>query len=85
VDILPNNESQCRWLTGFKPEQQQIIWGNLVQEGIHPTGTKVKNKARELEEKGIVERLKEKPLIRATDFCSMGDVFMLIRLEVLRA
>ncbi len=81
VDILPTNESQCRWLTGFEPEQQRIIWSALVQEGTHPTGTKVKNKARELEEKGIVERLKEKPLIRATDFCQIGDVFTLTRLE----
>jgi hypothetical protein len=81
VDILPTNESQCRWLTGFEPEQQQIIWGDLVQEGIHPTGAKVKNKVRELEEKGIVERLKQKPLLRATDFCQVSDVFTLTRLE----
>lgn len=81
VDILPTNESQCRWLTGFEPEQQQMIWGDLVQEGIHPTGTKVKNKVRELEEKGIVERLKQKSLLRATDFCQVSDVFILTRLE----
>ena len=81
VDILPTNESQCRWLTGFMPEQQRIIWGALVEEGLHPTGTSVKNKAIELEEKGIVERLREKPLIPATNFCSVGDVFTLIRLQ----
>lgn len=81
VDILPTNESQCRWLTGFVPEQQRIIWGALVEEGLHPSGMSVKNKARELEEKGIVERLREKPLIRVTDFCSVGDVFTLTRLE----
>jgi hypothetical protein len=81
VDILPTNESQCRWLTGFMPEQQRIIWGALVEEGLHPTGTSVKNKAIELEKKGIVERLREKPLIPATNFCSVGDVFSLIRLQ----
>lgn len=31
--------------------------------------------------KVIVERLKEKPLIKASNFCQVGDVFTLTRLE----
>ena len=31
--------------------------------------------------KGIVERLKEKPLVKASDFCIVGDAFILTRLE----
>jgi hypothetical protein len=81
VDILPTNESQCRSLIDFPPEHQRIIWGALLDLGLRPTGTSIKNKARELEEKGIVERLKDKPLVLAQGFCNKGDVFVLMRLE----
>ena len=35
----------------------------------------------ELEAEGIVQRLKAKPLFLAKDFCQVGDVFILTRLE----
>jgi hypothetical protein len=72
--ILPLKESICRPLTVLEKEQQIQAWSEVMQEtgGKQPTGQVVK---------GIVERLKEKPLIYATDFCSTGDVFTLIRLE----
>ena len=72
--ILPAKESVCRSLTIFQPNQQIKAWQQLLQEtgGKHPTGKQVK---------GIVERLKEKPLVKASDFCSVGDPFILTRLE----
>lgn len=72
--ILPAKESVCRSLTIFQPNQQIFAWQQILQEtgGKHPTGKQVK---------GIVERLKEKPLIKASDFCTIGDPFILTRLE----
>ncbi len=72
--ILPAKESVCRSLTIFQPNQQIFAWQQILQEtgGKHPTGLQVK---------GIVERLKEKPLIKASDFCTVGDPFILTRLE----
>ncbi|MBW4641220.1 MAG: hypothetical protein KME05_23995 [Gloeocapsa sp. UFS-A4-WI-NPMV-4B04] len=73
--ILPTNESQVRPLTTLEsPDEQMEVWQQAVEQAGNkvPSGRIVK---------GIVERLKEKPLIRATDFCSTGDVFTLIRLE----
>ncbi len=72
--ILPATESVCRSLTIFQPPQQIKAWQQILQEtgGKHPTGKEVK---------GIVERLKEKPLFKASDFCCVGDVFTLTRLE----
>ncbi len=72
--ILPTTERQVRPLTKLKPNEQYEIWQQAVEEsdGKVPTGRIVK---------GIVERLKEKPLIKASDFCSIGDVFTLTRLE----
>ncbi|PSB31365.1 hypothetical protein [Chlorogloea sp. CCALA 695] len=72
--ILPAKESVCRSLTIFQPNQQIFAWQQILQEtgGKHPTGKQVK---------GIVERLKEKPLVKASDFCTIGDAFILTRLE----
>ncbi len=72
--ILPAKESICRPLTALEPEQQRQAWQEVMQEtgGKQPTGQVVK---------GIVERLKEKPLVKAADFCRIGDVFTLTRLE----
>ena len=72
--ILPTNERQVRPLTKLEPEQQREVWQISVEEagGKVPSGRIVK---------GIVERLKEKPLSRASDFCQIGDVLILTKLE----
>ncbi len=72
--ILPAKESICRPLTGLGLQQQIQAWQEVMQktEGKQPTGQVVKD---------IVERLKSKPLFPATDFCQIGDVFTLTRLE----
>jgi len=72
--ILPTSERQVRALINLEPDQQRQIW----QQAVEAAGSKVPS-GRIV--KGIVERLKEKPLIRASDFCSTGDVFILLRLE----
>jgi heat shock protein HspQ len=72
--IMPANERQVRDLTNLEPNEQCEVWQSAVEQAGNkiPSGRIVK---------GIVERLKQKPLIRATDFCSTGDLFILIRLE----
>lgn len=72
--ILPAKESICRSLTSFPPDGQRKAWQQILEEtgGRQPTGKEVK---------GIVERMKEKPLNLASDYCSVGDVFTLVRLE----
>jgi hypothetical protein len=72
--ILPAKEFVCRPLTILRPDQQREVWQEILQEteGKHPTGKEVKS---------IVERLKEKPLGRANDFCQIGDAFIMTRLE----
>ena len=72
--IMPTTERQVRFLTNLKPEAQRQIWQQAVEEagGKVPTGRIVKD---------IVQRLKEKPLVRASDFCTVGDAFILTRLE----
>ncbi len=72
--ILPNSERQVRDLVNLFPEQQREIWQQAITEakGKIPSGRIVK---------GIVERLKEKPLVKASDFCTVGDAFILTRLE----
>jgi hypothetical protein len=73
---MPTNERQLRDLAkaNFEPEVQATVWLRGVEEagGKVPSGRIVK---------GIVERLKEKPLSLASDFCQIGDVFVLTRLE----
>ncbi len=72
--ILPTTERQVRSMTRLKPEQQRKVWQQAVEQakGKVPSSRVVK---------GIVERLKEKPLIKASDFCTVGDPFILTRLE----
>lgn len=72
--ILPTSERQVRDLINLEPDEQRQIWQQAVVEagGKVPSGRIVK---------GIVERLKEKPLRSASDFCSLGDAFTLIQLE----
>lgn len=73
---MPTSERQLRDLAkaNFPPETQAAAWLQGVESagGKIPSGRIVK---------GIVERLKEKPLFKATDFCHPGDVFILSRLE----
>ncbi len=72
--ILPTSERQVRDLAPLKPDIQRKVWQQAVEQadGKVPSGRIVK---------GIVERLKEKPLIKASDFCQIGDAFILTRLE----
>ncbi len=72
--ILPTSERQVRELATLEATEQCQVWdeGVDVAGGKVPSGRIVKN---------IVQRLKEKPLILASDFCSVGDVFTLTRLE----
>ena len=72
--ILPTSERQVRDLINLEPDEQRQIWQQAVVEagGKVPSGRIVK---------GIVERLKDKQLRSASDFCSVGDAFTLIQLE----
>lgn len=72
--IMPANERQVRDLTNLEPNEQCEVWQQAIKQAGNkiPTGRIVKD---------IVERLKSKPLHTASDFCSLGDVFMLARLE----
>ena len=72
--ILPTNEYQVRPLTKLEPVEQVTAWQQAVEEvgGKVPSGRIVK---------GIVERLKEKPSFNASNFCCVGDVFTLTKLE----
>ena len=72
--VLPTSEGQVRALSGLESEKQVEVWQQAVDEadGKVPTGRIVK---------GIVEQLKEKPLVRAKDYCQVGDVFTLVKLE----
>lgn len=74
TQILPTNEGQVRPLTKLQPEEQRSCWQKAVDlaDGKVPTGKIVK---------GVVERMREKPLYKASDFCEVGDVFTLTRLE----
>ena len=68
--ILPTTLEQVRALTKLQPDEQREVWQQAVEEadGKVPSGRIVK---------GIVERLKQKPLTKATDFCKEDDVFTL--------
>ncbi len=68
--ILPTSERQVRPLTTLEPDEQREVWQQavVVAGGKLPSGRIVK---------GIVERLKEKPLVKASDLCQVGQVFTL--------
>ncbi|MGL5926455.1 hypothetical protein [Chroococcidiopsis sp.] len=72
--VLPTSEGQVRSLSGLELEKQVEVWQQAVDlaDGKVPSGRIVK---------GIVEQLKEKPLGNAKDYCQVGDVFTLVRLE----
>jgi hypothetical protein len=71
--ILPANERQVRDLTGLEPGEQREVWQQALKaaDGKVPSGRIVKS---------IVQRLKEKPLHLASDYCQPGEVFFLQRL-----
>jgi hypothetical protein len=73
---MPTTERQLRDIAkaGMEPEVQVDAWIQSVDEagGKVPSGRIVK---------GIVEQLKEKPLVLAKDYCQVGDVFTLVRLK----
>jgi hypothetical protein len=72
--ILPTNERQVRDMMRHSPQLQCSIWSQSVEKagGKVPSSRIVK---------GIVEQLRAKPLSLAKDFCQVGDVFTLVRLE----
>ncbi len=72
--ILPTNERQIRPMTNLQSQERCSVWQQAIEEAGNkvPSGRIVK---------GIVERLKEKPLFKANDFCATGDVFILTKLE----
>jgi hypothetical protein len=72
--VLPTSETQVRDIAGFPPQKQIEIWNEATES----YGGKA---APRRVVKGIVERLKEKPLVKASDFCTVGDAFTLTRLE----
>jgi hypothetical protein len=73
---MPTNERQLRDLAkaNFEPDVQADVWQQAVEEagGKIPSGRIVK---------GVVERLLDKPLFFARDFCQIGDVFTICKLE----
>jgi len=72
--VLPTSETQVRDIAVFPPQEQIEIW----TEAVAAYGDKVPPRRVV---KGIVERLKSKPLFDAADFCQIGEVFTLTRLE----
>lgn len=71
---LPVSESQCRELGKLPSNQQPVAWGKVLEVSGDkaPTAKVVRT---------IVEQMKEKPLFRASDFCTVGDIFTLTRLQ----
>lgn len=72
--ILPGHESICRPMVGLQPQEKRIAWQQIMEQtgGKQPTGQIVKS---------TVERLKPKPRCSVADFCEVGDVFTLTKLE----
>ena len=71
--VLPTSERQVRPLVSLAPVEQRLAWQQAVDlaDGKVPSGRIVK---------GVVERLKEKPLNFASSYCSVGEIFKLQRL-----
>jgi len=68
--IMPTNERQVRPLTNLEPDEQRHVWEEAVEAagGKVPSGRIVK---------GIVERLKEKPLTQLSLTYKRGVAFIL--------
>jgi len=71
---MPASESQCRELAKLPANKQPKAWEKVlsVSGDKAPTAQIVKT---------VVERMKEKQLFPAKDFCAVGDVFTLTRLQ----
>jgi len=74
VDIFPTKEKQCRHLAKLEPEEQRQVW----QEAVDQAGGNIPS---ERIVKGIVDRLKEKPLIQLSLSYKRNDAFILQRLS----
>ena len=71
---MPASESQCRELAKLPAQRQPKAWEKVlsVSGDKAPTAQIVKT---------VVEQMKEKQLFPARDFCAVGDVFTLTRLQ----
>lgn len=71
--VLPTSERQVRGVAAFEKEVQAQIWTEAVAkaDGKVPNSRIVKS---------VVERIKEKTLHLASDYCKSGEVFFLQRL-----
>jgi hypothetical protein len=71
---MPVSESQCRELAKLPANKQPKAWEKAlsISGDKAPTAQIVKT---------VVERMKEKQLFLARDFCGVGDVFTLTRLQ----
>jgi hypothetical protein len=90
VPIGTFSESHLRPFTKLKPDYyKQAVDKAFSIAGIRPVAAKDMSQAvaelmrsnPDAAKRGIVERLKEKPLFKASDFCATGDVFTLTKLE----
>ena len=79
--ILPTKETQVRPLIKLEPEEQLQVWQRSVEAAGGKVPTERLVKAEVLRHLGIVERLKEKHHISATEFYKIGDVFRLTALS----
>jgi len=70
VDILPTKEKQCRHLAKLEPEEQRQVWQEAVEQADG-------NVPSERIVKGIVDRLKEKPLPQIPLSYKRNDAFIL--------
>ncbi len=86
VPIGTFSESHLRPFTKLKPDYyKQAVDKAYSIAGIRPVAAKDMSKAvaelmrshPDAAKRGIVERLKEKPLVLAKNFCELGDVFVL--------
>ncbi len=78
--VLPTKETQVRPLAKLKPEEQRSVWQRSVEAAGGKVPTERLVKAEVLRHKGIVERLKEKHHISATESYKVGDAFTLTAL-----
>lgn len=79
--ILPTKETQVRPLTKLEPEEQIEVWQQAVARAGGRVPTERLVKVEVLRHLGIVERLKEKHHVSATESYKIGDVFKLTALS----
>ncbi|WP_052672315.1 hypothetical protein [Aliterella atlantica] len=74
AQILPTKLEQVKPLTSLEPDQWRLAWNKAVEKahGKVPSGQIVR---------AVVEQLQAKPLVLAQDYCQVGDVFILTRLQ----